>query len=149
MHQTSVQNRSFHDLVCCNFNISILQESELLGLEQWCLVSTSGCGSRQCRKTKLRSMVQNLWQVLAVEVQSQFLTTGWWSYENLRGSGLRASHQKALHITAGPARGFQSQYPCDAFPCTTSAFTWQVTHRTWGLFCLSHFLEQNKTSPAK
>lgn len=33
-HQTSVLNRSCHVLIRCNFNIGILCESKLLGLEQ-------------------------------------------------------------------------------------------------------------------
>lgn len=58
-HQTSVQNRNCCELVCCNFNMSILCESELLGLEQSHLLNTDmeGCGSRQCWKMKLRSTV--------------------------------------------------------------------------------------------
>lgn len=105
MCQADVLNRSCHKLIYCNFNISILLQSQLLGLDRWCLVSTGGCSSRQCWKIMLRGMVQNLWQVLAVELQPEFLTTGWWSCGSLRGSGLRASN-KRHHVLLLLWRGF-------------------------------------------
>lgn len=76
--------------------------------------------------------------VLAVKFPAEFLTIKLDDFGSLGGSGSRAStkrHWLSLLVQLES----ESQYPGNAFPCVTSVFAWQATHRTWELVCLLHF----------
>lgn len=79
-----VLNRSCYELISYNFNISILCESELLGLlhilpvvldKYWQIVLENGTEEHGAKPL----------------TSSSCGTTGWWSCESLRGRGLRAT----------------------------------------------------------